>query len=360
MNKSTSLYLDFLRVIAAFGVVLFHANLPWFSNGLFFSDKYGHKFVMIFFVLSGYLIAFTVNKKNKGITEYIIDRLSRLYSVVWPALLLTFILDYIGSHINPTYYVGQITPSHQMFRYIINAAFLSQIWNLCTKPSSNGPFWSICYEFWYYMLFAAWVFLSGKKRYITIVLICLLIGYKILLLLPVWIFGVLAFRIGAGLHLKKMWANIVFITSLCAVIILTFFWDFSVFSDLFIEAAPPLYFSSHFVFDWVYGAVIAVNLFSIGFVLDVVKIPSFIERIIKYLSSITFSLYLFHLPMLVLVGALLRYNRSSYLQIVPILTGIIIVVALLSEITEKQRNFWRRILKNIFLIKNVCIFNKKQ
>jgi peptidoglycan/LPS O-acetylase OafA/YrhL len=32
MNKSTSLYLNFLRVIAAFGVVLVHANLPWFLN----------------------------------------------------------------------------------------------------------------------------------------------------------------------------------------------------------------------------------------------------------------------------------------------------------------------------------------
>src|ERR1700748_246533 len=99
MNRSTSLYLDLLRVIAAFGVVFVHADQPWFSNDLFVRPELGHRLVMIFFVLSGYLIAFTVEKKDKGAKQYLIDRVSRLYSVVVPALILTFLFDSLGEKI---------------------------------------------------------------------------------------------------------------------------------------------------------------------------------------------------------------------------------------------------------------------
>src|SRR5476651_1385848 len=108
MNKSTSLYLDFLRVIAAFGVLLVHANLPWFSSALFLRAELGHKLVMVFFVLSGYLIAFTVDKKNKGPEKYLVDRISRLYSVVIPALILTFVVDSLGERINFSFYLDKI------------------------------------------------------------------------------------------------------------------------------------------------------------------------------------------------------------------------------------------------------------
>lgn len=183
MNKSTSLYLDFLRVFAAFGILIIHANLSFFSNDLFFRQELGHRLVIIFFVLSGYLIAYTVDKKNKGAQKYLIDRLSRLYSVVLPALILTFILDSIGKHINPAFYIDKMAPDNQVFRYLINFTYLSQIWNFSTKPSTNSPFWSLSYEFWYYIIFWAWVYLKGTKKAIGLVIIFLIVGLKILLLL---------------------------------------------------------------------------------------------------------------------------------------------------------------------------------
>src|SRR5471030_124194 len=160
MNKSTSLYLDLLRIFAAFVVFFGHANFGWFSNNLFPGDL-GHKFVTIFFVLSGYLIAFTVDKKNKGLKRYLIDRFSRLYSVVIPALVFTYLIDFIGKHFNPGFYLPLISPNNQIERFILNATFLQQIWGLSTMPSSNSPFWSISYEFWYYMLFAVFCYVKG-------------------------------------------------------------------------------------------------------------------------------------------------------------------------------------------------------
>jgi peptidoglycan/LPS O-acetylase OafA/YrhL len=348
VNKSTSFYLDFLRVIAAFGVLLVHVGLPWFSNNLFFGEELGHKLVMIFFVLSGYLIAFTVNKKNKGSKRYLVDRFSRLYSVVLPALIFTYLLDFIGKHFNPALYSTQVVPDHQIFRFILNAAYLQQIWSLCTKPSSNGPFWSISYEFWYYMLFWVFCYFNGAKRYIGLACMCLFVGVKILLLFPVWIFGVLAYNYSNRLVISVKAAILLFVSTFIIIFVLSFVWDFSLFTNKFIFGHPPLFFSSQFFFDWIYGTLIALNLFSLTFISSKISIPPLFNNSIKYLSSITFSLYLFHFPMLVFIAGVVPYNKSSYLQIIPILIGIVFIVSLLAIITEKQRDHWKSFFGKVF------------
>jgi peptidoglycan/LPS O-acetylase OafA/YrhL len=350
MNKSTSLYLDFLRVVAAFGVLLVHASLPWFSNNLFLSLNLGHKLVMVFFVLSGYLIAFTVDKKNKGSQPYLIDRFSRLYSVVIPALIFTYALDFVGKNLNPTFYLSQISPNHQAVRFLLNVSFLSQIWNLCSIPSSNGPFWSISYEFWYYMLFWAAHYLKGRWKYIAFVAVALLVSVKILVLFPIWLLGVIAYRLTDRFTISPTTARIIFTATLMCILILTFVSDFSLLSTKFIYGEPPLYFSSNFIYDWVYGLLVAVNILSINYVSFIFKMPEYINRVIKYLSSITFSLYLYHFPILVFIASVINYNKSSYIQITLLLLLVLAVIAVLSEITEKHRGNLKTVIKKIFLI----------
>lgn len=350
MNKSTSLYLDFLRVLAAFGVLFVHTSFPWFSHLFNTSLELGSKFVMIFFVLSGYLISFTVDKKNKGSQQYLVDRFSRLYSVVLPALLLTFVLDNVGNHINPAFYSDKMLSSHQAFRYLINITFLSQAWNFSTQLSTNGPFWSLSYEFWYYMLFWAWIYLKGNRKLLGLVIICGIIGLKILILFPVWIFGVVAYKCSNNSRfvIKKNAAVLLFVVTLIIILFLTFFQDFSLFSKEFRYGYPPLYFSSNFVFSWVFGALTAVNLWSFSIFSSFIKVPAFIEKLTKKLSSITFSLYLYHFPMLIFVAAVLTYNKDSYFQVVAILLGIVVIVALLSDITEKKRSHLKSFIGKVF------------
>ena len=54
--------------------------------------------VIIFFVLSGYLIAYTCDSRNDRLPDYLLGRLSRLYSVVLPAILLTVLLEAAGQY----------------------------------------------------------------------------------------------------------------------------------------------------------------------------------------------------------------------------------------------------------------------
>jgi len=344
MNKSTSLYLDFLRVIAAFGVMLVHANLPWFSAGLFLRAELGHKFVMVFFVLSGYLIAFTVDKKNKGPKTYLVDRLSRLYSVVLPALIFTYLIDFIGQKLSPGFYADKINFGQPVLRFLLNFTYLQQVWNLCTKPSSNTPFWSISYEFWYYMLYFVLCYYQGTKRYIGVAIVCLITGLKILLLLPVWLLGAYVYKAANRSKLNNRTAQVLFVLSAAAVIGCSFLGDIGFLARRFGFGRPPLYFSSQFLFDWGYGCLVALNIYSFSLATFSFKMPDFLARVIKHFSSITFTLYLFHIPILYFIASQLKYDKTSYLQVVSLLCFVLMLVNLLAYISERQRNY----LKDFF------------
>ena len=51
---------------------------------------------MVFFVLSGFVIAYVSEQKEHTLREYSISRLARLWSVAVPALILTIALDQLG------------------------------------------------------------------------------------------------------------------------------------------------------------------------------------------------------------------------------------------------------------------------
>jgi len=200
------------------------------------------------------------------------------------------------------------------------------------------------------MLFWAACYLKGGKRYIGVLFICLLIGVKILILFPVWLFGVATYHISIHLTLRKKIVQLLFLITIVLIIILTFYWDFSFLSDKFVFGHAPLYFSSRFVFDWVYGALIAINILSVGSLDFFNFIPAVIEKSIKSLSAMTFSLYLYHLPLLIFIAAIVPYNKSSYLNVIPIIAGIVILVGILSQVTEKQRGNWKIFFEKIFTL----------
>src|SRR6516165_11981732 len=103
MTKALSLYLDALRFSAAFTVFLSH--FPRFSGGLFWQmEPYGRTGVLVFFVLSGFVIAWVTATRERTLEEYALSRAARLYSVIIPAFILTAVLDHIAMGIDPSLY----------------------------------------------------------------------------------------------------------------------------------------------------------------------------------------------------------------------------------------------------------------
>ena len=177
LNKSASTHLDMLRGLAAWAVMWGHLRALFFVDFqhlecgslplsvLYFFTGFGNQAVMVFFVLSGFLISSAIIGRRVSGTwswhDYAIDRASRLYVVLIPGLLFGLLWDKMGSvlfafkHIysQPIDGFGSAIAQSQLTfgTFLGNLFFLQSI--LCPTFGSNGPLWSLANEFWYYVLF---------------------------------------------------------------------------------------------------------------------------------------------------------------------------------------------------------------
>ena len=88
-------YLDLVRFVAACLVYLYHSNQRWLIADILPASNYGHSSVIVFFVLSGFVIAYITDTREKQFPIYSASRISRIYSVAFPAIFLTILLDSI-------------------------------------------------------------------------------------------------------------------------------------------------------------------------------------------------------------------------------------------------------------------------
>src|SRR4051812_7064241 len=116
MRSTTSLYLDAIRLVAALLVFLSHGRFGFFSSGQNWLPSCGREMVIVFFVLSGFVIAYAHARRPSDWRGYASDRLSRIYSVAFPAIVLTAILDHIGMWVDPHVYSLELTPGHYWLR----------------------------------------------------------------------------------------------------------------------------------------------------------------------------------------------------------------------------------------------------
>lgn len=219
-KHSRHIHLEFLRGTAAILVLLHHVRVmifPFFDEfpaelqtplvrGYIFLSGFNRPSVLVFFTLSGYLI---IGKIVRSLPlwswrSYLIDRLSRLWAVLIPSLILTCIFITIGRYCWGSYAGGIgyiISPDNidiSPLTFLGNLLFLQTLW--VPTLGDNGPLWSLAYEFWYYLLFPL-VFVGIVKerfRWFHFILaagVLILLWHAnrdILFLFPCWLAGGLA------------------------------------------------------------------------------------------------------------------------------------------------------------------------
>ena len=339
MSQSTSFFLDVLRVIAALTVFFYHCVLFWYPDrveGLV--GHLGHRAVIIFFVLSGYVIAHATWRRETNLRVYTVARLSRLYSVVLPALILTALLSWVGSHLNPSAYALLVHP-HAIARYFLTTFFLQSLWTLNAAPPTNGPFWSLGYEFWYYAIFAAAVFVPSRPTRIAMVALLVLVsGIDSLLLMPSWLLGVWLYRKGRTLTLNPAAAGgglvAAFVAVFAAVVFLPDWpWHYGY---------PPFLFSSAFLSDGLIGLLLAALIWFFDQLTRSRQVPARLDAAIRWAADHTFSLYLYHFPLLLFVTAVVPFHHESVLQVAGLVIGLLALIILLSAMTQSLRPQWRK------------------
>ncbi len=344
MNVTTSVHLDFMRLLAALTIFLSHASYGRITGGIpIIKDlKFlGNDGVIIFFVLSGFVISYVAERKETDIFDYVTSRLARLYSVVVPAIILTFTLDCVGSMVAPALYDGWWCQwDNPMWRAVANLLFVNELWFSSVRPFSNGPFWSLGFEFWYYIVFGLAYYMKGWARYFTTGAALLIAGPKIMLLLPVWLLGVLAWRVVRLNTVPEIVGWSLYLGSALAYVLLRMYmipnliyaWAGTNLADWFFWTDIP------FISDYIIGIFVAMHL--IGFSAIAHRFAKPIGSIgvyIRYLAGFTFSLYLYHYPLLQFFAAVTTDVPNSLTRSLIIVLGTLGAVYGLGLVTESKK-----------------------
>ncbi|MEH1855523.1 MAG: acyltransferase [Nostoc sp.] len=372
-GSKLSIGLDFLRTVATLEVVISHIRGLYFvdydhitiQNNLFvksfyFLTGFAHQAVITFFVLSGLLISNSVLKtlQQHRFTwkSYLIARISRLWIVLIPALLLGLTWDLAGNALSQgesVVYLGMlgtniivqpilnnITPSI----FIGNLFFLQNIY--LPTLGSNAALWSLSHEFWYYITFPVIVIaiinLQRFKEcfiYITILLF-LLFGIKLISDegLLVWLMGSLTLLIPKKINFSKRYQS-GFLSLAWILVIVT----------LIAIRVNPINSHSDLILGFVFSILMLVMSLQ-----NEEENQNIITSISLWVSDFSYTIYLTHLPFLILILSLIIKNERwqpdtqhlCYTLIVFIITIMYarVVYCFTEKHTIKLRNYLNIVL----------------
>ena len=357
MGREFSLYLDLVRFAAALLVLAYHSNNKQVVEGHLLLASYGHEAVIVFFILSGFVIAYITHTKENTFKEYWASRLSRIYSIAIPAIILSPLLDWAGHAIAAQYYVGKTTHDLGLFRALTSFLFANEIWNISITLYSNVPYWSLCYEMWYYMMFAIVMFMKGPLRTVTFVAVCLLLGPKILILAPIWWLGVYLYRSETLRNIPE-WLGWALSAASIALFVVHDVYGLTKWASNTIMAWGGPYwhrqmtFSKFFLADYPLAAIIMMNFVGMQRIAPrfaAVLLP--LAPAIRNAAAYTFSIYLLHQPLLYFFAAVFHHINGDPRGYAFYLSGVVatlLSVIVISMFTEQKRHHLRRWIMNSF------------
>ncbi|MBB2170663.1 acyltransferase [Gluconacetobacter asukensis] len=155
------LSLQYLRALAAVGVVLFHQ----FQNvsPIFILGKYG---VGLFFIISGIIMVSLTEGRAIKPLNFFIDRLTRVAPMYWIATFITFILGCVGIY-SPSIY------SHGIGHFILSCLFIPSLNEHGNMMPTLFIGWTLNYEMFFYLVFGALLLIQGRYRLIVLAMIFL-------------------------------------------------------------------------------------------------------------------------------------------------------------------------------------------
>jgi peptidoglycan/LPS O-acetylase OafA/YrhL len=344
------LALDIVRGMAALLVCLGHIRscvfVDWgevatptiLDRFFYLGTGLGGQAVMIFFVLSGYLVGGNVLGSTSAgkwsWLSYGSKRLVRLWVVLVPALALTFLWDRVGELFTPRAYEGAFYnllssgphPAHPIAESI--SAFVGNVFFLQTISvpvyGSNSPLWSLANEFWYYLLFPLLLlapqrgWLKGGLLFAVALAILAFLPTQIVLGGLIWLMGAAAWWLA---HRGAVPAY--FRRSPLAVVVS---------SALFITSLSASRFDVWFGSNYAIGAATAALIYSLS-IYGWIRTPALFRSAFDYaappcetLSEISYTLYLVHFPLVIFIW----FTFLAPIQLQPDFTGAMIFVALLA------------------------------
>ncbi len=317
--------LDALRGALALYVLIGHARwLLWVGHAAWLSQphegwqvplayasatfRFGREAVLIFFALSGFFIHSTAASRlaagqdvgfNAG--RFLQRRAHRLVPPYLFALVATVVCDVIGRAWFPRLYLGA-TGDPLLDQSIAGGGYTASsiVPAVLLLPSawgqhfgSNGPLWSLAYEVVYYLAYPFWLWLrcrSGVLAYAAVPVAILVMApavgpsflSTVLVWWPAWIAGAGLAEYLCAARARRPAAPIAVVVFLLALA------GYLTVPSLQLKALCAAAFAIAAVYTF---ATAAVRPDRLG------------VRLLEYLGKRSFSIYIFHFPFLVLMGA---------------------------------------------------------
>jgi peptidoglycan/LPS O-acetylase OafA/YrhL len=355
LPRGFSVYLDLLRVLAALTVFATH-DLNQFNGcygnaacgfvPILLPFHAGHIAVIVFFVLSGYVITYVAAERERTVVDFAVSRLARIYSVALPAMVLVMGIDVLLVSAGKTGTVP-VYQLRELWKYLpLFVTFTTDFWSIGQQTFSDLPFWSLGYEVWYYVVFAVFFYATGRTRWICALSIFLLVGPKLWALFPIWGIGNLLYRLHRrGFPTMGVATARIVMAVTIAVLLAAIELNLTDPVDRWVDGLSGGWIVLHlrasqwFLSDTLLVPVIAANLFAaryarLGFGRLIAPI--------RVLASFSFTLYLMHWP-------LLEFWRFYLgLDAVAATFAVLCCVGLLGLLTEHQKDRLRHWLYTLF------------
>lgn len=336
ITRPLSVWLDLVRGLAALAVVIGHAvQLNVYTGAFPFSMFFQKNAVVVFFVLSGMVIAASVDRDRKTLGHFALARTSRIVPVALGAILVSLAVAALDVALpGAPIFVEDLgwTDPRETLQAVL---FLSQSYTSSFPP--NAPYWSLCYEVWFYALFAAATYLDGRTRAVSLVVLAAIAGPNIVLLLPVWLVGVALVRLPLARRVSTPAAAACVALALAALIVVPLgamkgfallrpFVPWSLGSSLFVLT------------DLLLALVLAAGFAGLRTLSERgLVLPARAEPAIRWGANMSFSLYLLHWPLLKLVHMAGLTAGTNLLAFAAVIAGVIAVSGAFATVTEHKR-----------------------
>jgi peptidoglycan/LPS O-acetylase OafA/YrhL len=336
MTRGLSLWLDVLRVWATLVVVVSHVAYPRFTRGdysIIRDLNLGSDAVIIFFVISGMVIAYAADRDG-DIGTFGFKRATRLLSVIVPAIVLTYAFDKIGQRVDPSAYDNNFYHGTSLQTMLLRGVTMSNEWGLFDRVrlGTNGPLWSLSYEAAFYVMFAVAVFVKGPRKFAVLLLSGYVFGPRVLLLMPSWLLGVWLWhwvsKAGPS-RLTLVQARVFAIGGPAAYAICLWYGIPNTLAaytaDIF---GPDVYrailgFSDELIWNAMLGMLTALHIAGMARLLNAYKKD---HAQVRWWAGASFSIYVTHYPMLHLIDAVFpseTFSRDVLFLVASVSVGLI-------------------------------------
>lgn len=300
--------------------------------------------VAIFFLISGFLVGGQIWRNvHSGIfhwKRFLVDRLTRLWIVLIPGLILSGIVANLIKH-----NFNSLNFSTEDFS-TIGCNFVFMMPTRCQPYASNESLWTLGYEFYFYLFFAFSVMLFKKNSSLIsklintlgIAAVLFVFSIELLSLFFAWFMGYLVFMFSSKSkrsQIEPSNSNL----HVLAILLLIFA---SVLSNTLIQSEKQV-----IILTSVFGSY--AILLSTKFNNSQKKSKTVITKLFDFLGRSSFSIYVFHLPVIQLSYFILgdRLQSMEVLWIYSVSVSSIIFSAILYFLFEKHTFRSRTIAYNI-------------